>query len=353
MQNIKKENTHMYQEIVEIPGLLRRLGSSWTQTIASFGDLHHFENANLPRRHAAVIGRGSSGNACTFFTYLYGIYRGRQPIELRPWLTLKTKNPDQDWSDSVVYAYSTSGESTDIIHAAEFTRRCGAHVVGITNADSADCTLGKHSDHLLRMQVGPENAIPATKTFVSQLVISAALAGLPIEKACPEIAQSVQAILDAGIAEELTRFISGARQCLWIARGPGYAAALDCALKLQETSGISSGTYSSAEFLHGPIGSTSQEDRVILFVDDTDSDSNLDTITAALINRKVPVVSFGSRGGKTILMHVEFPFDLPSDRWARAVVFAVVGQLCALHSALARGIHPDTPGGLKKVTRTM
>ena len=90
---------------------------------------------------------------------------GQQPIELRPWLAALSYEKDPDWSKCKIYAYSVSGQSTDVAHAAAWLRRNGAKVLGITNddQDASQTHIGKACDSLFRLEAGPETAVPASK----------------------------------------------------------------------------------------------------------------------------------------------------------------------------------------------
>lgn len=215
--------SHMATEIAEQPSLIRARAQGWDARARVLREMAS------GRRQLVVIGRGSSGNAATFATYVHALRTGRQAIELRPWITTQTEPGDH--SDCVAFAYSVSGKSTDVAHAAGWLRQGGAFVIGVTNA-LEQCLLDAASDERMSLDVGPELAVPATKTFSAQLFVSAALCGFFTAAVADEVASCMEALMEGREAESLADFLEGARQVVVIARGPLTAAALDAALKL-------------------------------------------------------------------------------------------------------------------------
>ncbi|MDD2882602.1 MAG: SIS domain-containing protein [Rhodoferax sp.] len=305
------------------------------------------------RRHVAnrpttvLLGRGSSGNVCSFATYLFALQSGRHPIEFRPWLATQPL-PEADWSDAVVYAFSYSGKSTDIAASAEWLRARGALVVAVTQANTPDAHLLKHAHHNIHLGCGEEFAVPATKSVIAELFVAAALAGFDIELAAKQTADCMLHIDAAGVPAQLATFLAGARTVTWLARGPSFGGALDAALKLQESAGIPAFGFSTAEYLHGPIAAASPADRVVLF---TASDEPMETkqaVAAALLARGVPFICMGCNQSQD----AQIPLPFPTARWARTALLAYIAQLTCATLAERSGIDPDTHPALRKVTQT-
>lgn len=333
--------SYMDQEARTTPQMLRAEASRWQREATRIRQLV----AARPR--VALVGRGSSGNVCTFAAYLFALQTGYQPIEFRPWLTTQPL-PEADWSDAVVYAFSYSGRSTDVAASAEWLSARGALVVAISEADAADAYVLQSAQHVLHLGCGPERAVPATKSVIAQLCIAAALAGYDIEVAAVQLADCMLHVDAAGIPAKLAAFLAGARTVTWLARGPSVAGALDAALKLQEAVGIPAFAYSTAEYLHGPIAAASPQDRVVFFAAaDTAMDSQ-ETVTTALLARAVPTLCLGSEQTPTAQLQVPFP----EARWAQTALFAYIAQLTCVALAEHYGINPDEHPVLRKVTET-
>lgn len=357
----------MAKEARQAPAVLRAESARWQE------QAHAIRALTATRRTAVLVGRGSSGNVCTFAAYLLALHSGRQPIEFRPWLATQTL-PQADWDDAVVYAFSYSGRSTDIAASAEWLHGRGAAVVAVTEAGSAEAELLKTAQHVIRLGCGQELAVPATKSVVAQLFVAAALAGHDITHAAQQTAECLERIDAADAPAQLATFLMGARTVTWLARGPSIGGALDAALKMQESVGIPAFGYSSAEYLHGPIAAAGPADRVVSFSGayerpqpwlhqapqgaarklgsgpafPYEPQASQQAVTAALLARGVPSLCLGDAQAA----EVQLPLPLPDAPWARTAVLAYVAQLACATLAERQGINPDEHPSLRKVTQT-
>ncbi len=307
------------------------------------------------RSRLALLGRGSSKNACVYASLLYGLATGQQAVRFRPWLTT-IDVPRADWSDTAALVFSASGQSTDIARAAQWIVDRGGYTVGVTNAERGEpCALEESTDSLLHLDVGDERAVPATKSFNAQLLASAALLGFDVEAAIPELAQCLRALEEREVAKELADLIGDARTVAWIARGPSMAAARDAALKCRECARLDSTGWSAAEIQHGHIGSLDHRDRAVIFSDANQPAGSFSALSKGLLNRNTPFAVIGldyyRENGASAAPVLQL--ELPQKRWARPIVFAYLSQQVALELAVRQGLDPDYPAGLQKVTETL
>ena len=332
---------YMAQEARTAPHMLLSEAARWQRKAAGIRRLV------AKRPQVVLVGRGSSGNVCTFAAYLFALQTGHQPIEFRPWLTTQPL-PDADWSDAVVYAFSSSGRSTDVAASAEWLRRHGALAIAISEADTKDACVLQSAQHIVRLGCGPELAVPATKSVIAQLFIAAALAGYDIEEEAAQLAECMVRVDAAGVPAKLAAFLTGARTVTWLARGPSVAGALDAALKLQEAVSIPAFGYSTAEYLHGPIAAAGPQDRVVFFAADDEFTDNQQAVITILVARGVPFICLGYRQPPGA--HLTVPF--PAARWSRTALLAFIAQLTSVALAEHYGINPDEHPALHKVTET-
>jgi glucosamine--fructose-6-phosphate aminotransferase (isomerizing) len=336
------KHSHMKQEILETPALLRREAPHWE---AQARAIHAVQGT---RQTVVLIGRGSSGNACTFASYLFTLRSGRHPIEFHPWVTTQPL-PDADWRDAIAIAFSASGQSVDVTESLRWLKSQGALAVGVTAAQGGEATLVTASDQVFRLNCGEEKAVPATKSFTAQLFAVAALAGYPLIQAAEEAAQAMEKILQSDAVNTLATFLEGARTIAWVARGPSYAGVLDASLKTQESLGLPAFGYSTAEFLHGPIAMFHPNDRVVLFSGADEPMDSKQAVVATLLARGVPFITIGSDSTHEAALPIHFP----QERWARTPVFSFLTQLACEELAQRGGQDPDAPANLQKVTRTL
>ena len=214
--------------------------------------------ALVPEPLAGVVflARGSSDNAAVFGRYLTELSAGRPAGLAAPSLYTRY-HASVDWRGYLVVALSQSGATPEIVSTCQAMRAAGAVVLGISNEPRSP--LAESVDLLLTTDAGPELAIPATKTVTTQFAVLAtvatalraapadggALAGLP---------GAVAAVLDdPRPACRLAGRWQGIDRLVVAGRGLAYAAALETALKVKETTGILAEGISTADLLHGPI----------------------------------------------------------------------------------------------------
>jgi glucosamine--fructose-6-phosphate aminotransferase (isomerizing) len=351
---------HMQSEIAEQPTLMRRQSQGWKKRALELKELLQ------SRKQLLLIGRGSSGNAALYLTYLWSITTGRQPIDFRLWLAQKG-HVVGDYSDCIALAFSASGQSTDVVNSCLWLKQKGAVVIGLTAAPDASCRLGGVADEMFFLNCGLERAVPATKSFMAQMAASAALCGMPIQDRASAIASSIEKTIVSPASAQLADFLMGARTVVMLGRGLLLGAVHDAALKLQETTGLAAFAYSTAEFFHGPLGSLSDSDRVVLFLS---GDSALEirllktlnamNVPVRLVNRNSLSISeeasadlaeFVSETGTG--SHLS-SLELTSTGHDWSDVFALIAlvQMTCLSICTRLQRSPDAPAHLKKVTET-
>jgi glutamine---fructose-6-phosphate transaminase (isomerizing) len=246
-----------------------------------------------------------------------------------------------DWRGYVSVALSQSGETPEIVATCATVRAAGATVIGITNEPGS--LLAEVSDLLLSTDAGAERAVPATKTMTAQMLLAATVAAAlggrehgPDFTGLPAAVESILADPDA--AGELAARWSGIDRLIVTGRGLAYATALEIALKIKETTGILAEGISAADLRHGPIATAFAGAPVLL----VDAGGPAAADTRELAER------LHDRGAEATLLPL--PTTLPEP--AQAIAAVVRGQQLARSLAIARGIDPDSPAGLTKVTPT-
>ncbi len=239
-------------------------------------------------------------------------------------------------------ALSQSGATPEIISTCQAVRDAGATVIGITNEPGSP--LAGAVDLLLTTDAGAELAVPATKTVTAQFAALAtvaaalgtgpaagdALAGLPGAVAA--------ALADPGPARDLAERWRAIDRLVVAGRGLGYAAALETALKVAETTGILAEGMSAADLYHGPIAAVYAGAPVLLVPVGGPGDADLADLRGLLNGRHAETAALPGPAG---------------DAEPAQVITAVVrGQQLAYALAVARGADPDAPAHLTKVTET-
>ena len=265
-------------------------------------------------------------------------------------------------ANTLVIAVTQSGETADTIAPTRLARERGCPVVAVTNTVGSAIT--READAVLFLQAGPEIAVAASKTFVTQvttlIVLAAAIAklrgmmGLEQEaeiaaalRGLPDAAQ--RAIDAAGGSPELARRYVNSRGFMFVGRGYGYPAALEGALKLKEISYIHAEGYPAGELKHGPISLLDAECPLVAVATRS---SVYDKVISNVMEgraRDARVIAVATEGDEQIERFADEVCWVPDTHEALTPVLAVIPlQLLAYHTAVARGTDVDQPRNLAK-----
>jgi glutamine---fructose-6-phosphate transaminase (isomerizing) len=304
------------------------------------------EIAPRPLAGTAIVARGSSDHASVYGRYLLELASGRPVSLVAPSLHLLYR-ASVDYTGQLAIAVSQSGRTPEIVTTLRRLREAGAHGLAITNDASSD--LASAADLLVALDAGEERAVPATKTVTAQLLafalIARALGDVPFTDAdLQALPGAVQAVLDdPAPAREVAAQLAGETRLVVTARGLLYGAALEAALKLQETSGVSADGLSAADLRHGPIAIVQPGFPVLVL--DGPGPAHDDAVDL--------IADLRSRGARVWTVAPDGDLPLPDLTPGLLPIVAVVrAQQLARELALAHGRDPDAPEGLNKVTVT-
>jgi glucosamine--fructose-6-phosphate aminotransferase (isomerizing) len=343
----------MLEEIREQPRALER---TLEGELAGVEELRRRLSKQRPRL-IVLAARGTSDNAATFGRYLLEISTGI-PVSLAAPSVVTLYGADLDYRDALVVAISQSGESTDTNAFLERARRQGVVTVGITNEPGS--SLAKLAEHVLLVRAGKEKSVAATKTYTGQLLAFYLLAyalGSPVDldqlrrlPANVETALSLEPRITA-MSERYT-FMDHA---IVVARGLNYSNALEFALKMMETCYVVAERFSSADLLHGPIAMVEHSFPSFVFAPSGVAWPGLSETLVKLksLRAETLVITDKSNGEalqaakRTICLPVEIP------ELYTPIPYIVPAQVFAARLAEQKGLNPDEPRTLSKVTKTL
>src|SRR5690606_16756788 len=253
----------MYAETGEAPEAVARLLAREAGTFREIGRLF---GARRPAV-VTVAARGSSDHALTFFKYLFEIACGVPVASIGPSVASVYHAPLRV-KGAVHITVSQSGASPDSIAVQEAAAAGGALTIAVVNV--ADSPLAKAADIVLPIHAGPERSVAATKSFVASAAALAAIAGAVcghdgLNAALPRLADTLRRALDADIAPALPA-LENASSLFTAGRGPGFAMALEAALKAKETAKLHAEAFSLAELMHGPMQLVEEGFPILAFV---------------------------------------------------------------------------------------
>jgi glucosamine--fructose-6-phosphate aminotransferase (isomerizing) len=305
-------------------------------------------------RQVLFIARGTSDNAAVYGSYLVQVYAGRLAALASPSVATAYR-ARVDLSGVLAVALSQSGQTAEIVETLAWAAGCGARTVAVTNSPGSP--LAQTAELALVTEAGPERAVPATKTFTSQLAALAVLAlglGAPLDAS--ELA-GLAGRLAAFLArppevEPLAAALAGVSGLVVSGRGLAYAAALEVALKLKEACYLRAMGTSWADLLHGPIAVVDASTPALLLAA-ASGPTLAGTIELARRVRAAGARVYAAGGGPGLAREADLVLPAPDlPEWLAPAGLVLPGQLLAEALARRLGINPDHPRGLSKVTQT-
>jgi glucosamine--fructose-6-phosphate aminotransferase (isomerizing) len=306
--------------------------------------------------YIVIAARGSSDHAATYAKYAWSALAGFPVALAAPSLhTLYARPPRL--RGALVVGISQSGQSPDIVAVVEDGKRQGRPTVAITNDPASPLAL--LADHVVELGVGAERSIAATKTYTAELAVIARFAavwnGAPEPLAKLELVpETLEATLNGlgDLARQAERH-RALERCTVIGRGYSFATALEVALKLKEVANVLAVPYSSADFRHGPITMIGAGEPVLLIMPSGQSLPDMLALAAELRGRGAELMVVSDAAVALALAATPLPLAAPPADWLSPLSDVLPGQALALQLALAKGLDPDHPRGLRKVTRTL
>lgn len=340
------------QEIHEQPAAIARLLEAARGTVEELAAAIRARDV----RYILIAARGTSDNAGRYAGYLFSAYNGLPVAMATPSLYTLYHQPPR-LRDVLVLGISQSGRSVDIIDVLQEAQRQGALTAAITNDPQSP--LGEVATFTLDLCAGEERAVAATKTYTSSLVMLALLSAMLAEDeerlaALSRLPEAVTRTLE--LTEDVARTRAERYRymeyCITIGRGFNYATAFEIALKLKELTYIVAEPYSSADFRHGPMAIIEPGFPVLVVAPDGVLFSDLVAFLQELRERRAEVVVISNRMEALELAAIAMPLPTALPEWLSPVAAVIPGQLLAYYLTLAKGLQPDAPRGLRKVTVT-
>ncbi|MCJ7569433.1 MAG: SIS domain-containing protein [Anaerolineales bacterium] len=311
----------------------------------------------LDIKYIFLVARGSSDNAGLYAKYLLGLHN-KLPVALAAPSMFSVYRKPPDLCDCVVLGISQSGESPDIVKVLRDAQRNGVPTISITNMP--DSPLSQVADMVIDIGADVETAIAATKSYTGQLMAIAMLSAALSEEGerykelegIPECLTRTLRI-ESDIDDAATLFAEMVHGVV-LGRGYNYATANEWSLKMKELAYVVAAPYSSADFLHGPVALIEQDFPVFAIIQSGDMFDELSSLVERLKSKfgartlvitNNPMLSIAS----DVILVV--PEELPEH--LSPIISIVPAQLLSYYLACKKGIDPDSPRGLKKVTQTI
>ncbi len=352
----------MLDEIRQQPEAIERtLNEEWPRAEML---RRHFERH--PVRLVVLAARGTSDNAAQFGRYLLEISTGI-PVSLAAPSVLTLYGSEVNLKDAAVVTISQSGESTDTNVVLERAKAAGAFTIGITN--ESESSLSRLAEHTFLVRAGKEKSVAATKTYTGQLTCLYLLAyalGGPVRledlRRIPEWSAASLELEDYIRARaERYRFMDHA---VCVGRGLNYSNSFEFALKLMETCYVVAERFSSADLLHGPIAMLEASFPAFLFCPPGVTWEPMCALIEKLrsIQAETLLITDRSNANAAQQAGLQPPLTIPAQLAHRGrlpedlytpIPYIIPAQMFAASLAEVKGLDPDRPRTLSKVTRTL
>ncbi len=335
----------MFQEAASAPAAVRAQLAADRDGAAALGAALR----RLAPRAVVTCARGSSDHAATFAKYL---------IETRARVLTSSAAPSvasvygvgQDLRGCLFVAISQSGQSPDLLSAVAQARASGATVLALCN--SPDAPLLAAADLVVPLRAGPEHSVAATKSFIATLVaLVRCVAHWTEDRALDDELEALPDALERAWALDWTAaaaLLAGAEHLYVVGRGLGLGTAQELALKFKETCRLHAEAFSSAEVRHGPFTLLGPSFPALLLGQDDATRAGLRALASELAGRGVPTVLAGVDAPGSVLLPT-----LPASAVLGPLLLAQSAYRLVAEVAVRRGLDPDRPPHLSKVTETV
>lgn len=340
--------TKMLGEIHEQPEVLGRvLDEEWGAVLAAARDLR-----SRGFRSAMLAARGTSDNAALYAKYLFEVILG-VPATLASPSAFTLYGSEMELDGVLVIGVSQSGESRDVLEVVRRSKELGAATVSITNDESS--AMAQAADHHLFLRAGREESVAATKTYTASLLVLYLLVGAlkgaeQPDAGAREMPGLARAVL--GVEWKGAERYRYANFLVVTSRGYNFATAREAALKLMETTYVVAEAFSSADLRHGPIAMIGQNFPVVAVVPPGRAREGMAELVENLRERGAEVAVISDDETLTGRAPASFLVPVSCAEELSPILYAIPPQVLAHDLSRLKGLDPDSPRGLTKVTET-
>lgn len=343
--------TQMWEEIKEEPQVVENCINRNIDLISEA--VAHIKRCDI--NNIVIAARGTSDHAAVYAKYIMEVTLGI-PVTLAAPSVFTVYHKNLKLGRTLVIGISQSGRAADVLEVIKAANSEGAITVSITNF--SDSPLAVEAQFHLDCSAGIEKSVAATKTFIAQLTLLATLTAIwegdnaLLQKIRKLPLGITEIIKNSGAISEKVQRYRYMEECFVLARGMNYSIALECALKIQETCYVKAKAYPTSDFYHGPYAMIEKNMPVFVFAPDGPSQSDVKEMIDKLEGSGAELIIISDNKELRDLGECSFTIPETNNDILSPFYNAVVAQIFACNLALAKGLNPDSPRELKKVTIT-
>lgn len=341
----------MRQEIMEQPVALKNCKEYNAGLIAKIA-------AEIRERNVCgtfIAARGTSDHAGTYGKYLMETTLGI-PVAMAAPSVVTVYGKDLKLANYLVIGISQSGKAADAIEVLNNANKAGALTIAITNDEESP--MAKTAKYHLFCNAGLEKSVAATKTFTTELYLLALLVAEwagddSLKKKLDEVPANIAKMFDA--SEEFRNKAQRYRymnDCFVLSRGLNYPIALEAGLKIQETCYVRAKAYPVSDFYHGPLAMIDRDTPVFVYAPEGPIVKDMTDIITRLKELDAELIVISNNEELLQMGRCSFRIPATNDDAISPFYNTIVAQLFACELSLAKGLNPDQPRSLRKVTIT-
>jgi len=303
-----------------------------------------------------IAARGTSDHAAIYAKYAIETLKGI-PVSLAAPSVITVYDSVLNMSECLVIGISQSGRAEDVRLFLELAKSQGGITVSLTN--DLESPLAKEANYHLFCSAGEEKSVAATKTFTTQMTsilyfVSEWANHAELKKEVLLLARGIEETIEINknIAEVVERY-RFMNECFVLARGINYAASMETALKIQETCYVRAKAYATSDFYHGPFAMVDKDMPVLMFLPEGQAYSDAYEMAQKIVGVGADLLVVSNMDDALMLGNVGLRIAETSSDYISPFLNVVVAQMFACELSLAKGLNPDAPRALNKVTITI
>ena len=344
-------DTSMWKEINETPAIFGRIIGANADTMKKLvAEIKAGKSNNF-----VAAARGASDHALIFFKYALEV-NSNYTCGLSAPSVITLYKGKINYSNSIVIGCSRSGKAADVLEVIKKGNDQGAITIAVTN--DTESPIAKEAKFHLFCAAGAENSVAATKTMAAEvLVLGLLVLGLadkydqiPALEKIPDKLASLATRYDE--IKDLARKISHQKNVIILTRGPMQGIGREVALKYKECCYVMSHFYSVSDFMHGPLAIVEEGSSVLMLAPNDECVRDYIEMATRLSLLGATVTAITDTNEVSCVSNYSFVMPEREDMITDAVLYAFVGHILCYEIAFDKGLNPDVPRNLKKVTIT-
>ncbi|MFT6834141.1 MAG: glucosamine--fructose-6-phosphate aminotransferase (isomerizing) [Francisellaceae bacterium] len=308
-------------------------------------------------KYAVTIARGSSDHAATFAKYLFEVEMDLVTSSAAP-SVYTIYNRKFTHNGGLIMGLSQSGKSPDLFETIAKATKAGAPTISLVN--QVNSPLADASEFVVPLHADTEVAVAATKSYIATLVALIQFSAIytnntELLNALEQLPESLASCGETNW-DSVINSLEKSQNAYIIGRGFSFPIAQEAALKLKETSSLHAEAFSSAEVLHGPFALVKKQFPAIIFGQNDEALPGVIELTKRMTEMGARTFlclpDNGSKHSQNIVCSSRLPMPKSLHPRLDPLMSIQAFYIMAARLAIKRGLNPDAPDNLKKVTET-